>query len=339
MQKIRNILIPAGVLAALAVIIAGYYLFNRMPSNPEGTVGNTAGNLNNNGLFCEYNEKIYFSNAYDNNALYVMNNDFSKVKKLSDAQVSFLNAGGKNLYYYQYGSGGNAGLGYVRSVKGLFRSNLSGKRTECLCDDAMTKAQLVGDYVYFENYQENSKMSLHKVKIDESEEIVVSPDWINPASVLNGVIYYNGTGTNHFLYALDTRTDLSTTVYEGDVWYPIADNGYVYYLNVADNYKLCRYSLSDSSVETLTEDRVDLFNLSGDMIYYSRNSITEPALMRMRIDGSNPEKVADGVYENLNIAGGTLFYNEYDKPIPVYTQNVTGPVQQFTFDTAAQAVK
>ena len=34
-----------------------------IPMNPEGTVGNTAGNLNNGGLFCEYDGKVYFSNV------------------------------------------------------------------------------------------------------------------------------------------------------------------------------------------------------------------------------------------------------------------------------------
>ena len=51
--------------------------------NPPGTVGNTAGNLYNSGLFCEYDGTVYFSNAADNGALYSMNVDETEVKKLN----------------------------------------------------------------------------------------------------------------------------------------------------------------------------------------------------------------------------------------------------------------
>ena len=38
------------LIAGLAVF---KYLTNKVPQNPAGTVGNTVGNLYNNGLFCE----------------------------------------------------------------------------------------------------------------------------------------------------------------------------------------------------------------------------------------------------------------------------------------------
>lgn len=50
------------LIASVAVI---QYLSGRVPQNPPGTVGNTAGNLYNNGLFCENDGFVYFANAYD----------------------------------------------------------------------------------------------------------------------------------------------------------------------------------------------------------------------------------------------------------------------------------
>ena len=37
-----------------------------VPDNPAGTVGNTGGNLNNEGLFCQDGNTVYFSNPLDN---------------------------------------------------------------------------------------------------------------------------------------------------------------------------------------------------------------------------------------------------------------------------------
>lgn len=42
------------------------------PRQSPETVGNTAGNLNNSGYFCEYDGTVYFANAYDSNTLYSM---------------------------------------------------------------------------------------------------------------------------------------------------------------------------------------------------------------------------------------------------------------------------
>ena len=62
-KKALLILIPF----ILFVIIIGAFAIvgDRIPDNPPETVGNTAGNLNNSGYFCEYDGKVYFANVYD----------------------------------------------------------------------------------------------------------------------------------------------------------------------------------------------------------------------------------------------------------------------------------
>ena len=74
-KLVRNLLLGAGAILILAVFVIYNIVTNRIPMNPEGTVGNTAGNLNNRGLFCEYDGLVYFSNAYDRGALYSMTPD------------------------------------------------------------------------------------------------------------------------------------------------------------------------------------------------------------------------------------------------------------------------
>lgn len=69
-KKALLILIPF----LLFVIIIGAFAIvgDRIPDNPPETVGNTAGNLNNSGYFCEYDGKVYFANVYDSDTLYSM---------------------------------------------------------------------------------------------------------------------------------------------------------------------------------------------------------------------------------------------------------------------------
>ncbi len=70
--KTKNILIISITFVILAAIFVIMILGNRIPMNEDSAVGNTPGNLNNGGYFCEADGVVYFANAYDNYALYSM---------------------------------------------------------------------------------------------------------------------------------------------------------------------------------------------------------------------------------------------------------------------------
>ncbi len=339
----KNTIIICSVLCIVVLCFVLIALFvGKIPMNDENTVGNTAGNLNNGGLFCESDGVVYFSNAYDNNSLYSMNPDESDIKKLGVNSVSYINAGGDYLYYYME-SGTNAGnsgtgLGYMGRTAGIYRSNKNGKHTSCLDRTYSNIAQLCGNYIYYQAYNTKTGSKLNKVKIDKSEKAVTIADYIiNPASYYNGNIYFNGTEDDHYLRTLNISNDSISTVWEGNIWNPVYMDNYVYYMDLDSNYHLCRYSLSDNVVEALTKDRVDFFNVYDYYIYYQTNSETEPALKRMYIDGSNPETVAEGVFENINITSEYVYFNEYDIPTPVYRTATFGNVSVGTFDAANAA--
>lgn len=187
-------------------------LAEKVPPNDISVTGNTAGNLNNGGLYAESNGKVYFSNAYDNGCLYSMNSDETEIKKLSTNQVNSINVGGNFLYYYMDSSGGGTGLGYVVRTYGVYRSKLNGNDSKCLDRNAAVTMQLVGDYIYYQRYNNKDFTKFYKVKTDKTENELVSDMIINPAACYNGVIYFNGTEENHYLYSLDTRTGLISTV-------------------------------------------------------------------------------------------------------------------------------
>lgn len=333
------------VLAALAVILFLVFMViipaisNRVPSNDISTTGNTAGNLNNKGLYCELDGRVFFSNAYDNGCMYSMNADETDFKKIVPSKVTSINAAGNYVYYFMDSSSGGSGFGYVLRTYGIYRSKLNGKNTVCLLRDGCVTMQLAGDYLYYQRYNNKDFTKFYKIKTDKSENTLVSDMIINPAACHNGVIYFNGSEKDHYLYALDTRDDTVSTVYEGNLWYPVYKDDYIYYMDVSSNYRLCRYSLLNNVVEVLTPDRVDTFNVGGSYIYYQKNDSAAPALMRMRLDGSEPEIVAEGNFENINITSQYVYFNEFNADTPVYHTPAEGPVYVSVFTAAEQAVK
>lgn len=319
-KKKQNIYVILVIIAVFLLLFIASFFTGRIRMNPAGTIGNSAGNLNNDGLFCEYEGIVYFSNPTDFGCLYSMQPDESNIKKLSDLNVRNLLAGGKYLYYYQLGDTGDAGLGSVISMKSFNRCNLKGKDVTGLTRDTVITAQLVDNYLYM-LVSEDDGPSFYKLKIDKSDKVVLANAQINPACAVNGTIYYNGTKTNHYLYGLDTATDSTYEVWKGNLWYPIVEGDYVYYLDVAENYRLCRYSTSRNMVEVLTNDRVDCFNVGSGYIYYQKNGDT-PQLKCMRTDGSNVMVIAEGIYNHINMTSQYVYFQEYGNDMSLFHSNI-----------------
>lgn len=338
MQK-KNTFVPFTIILVIIVLFGVAVFFSNYTAKiPVDTVGNTAGNLNNSGLFCEYDEKVYFSNAYDNGTLYSMNVDETNIKKLSNAKIQYINAGGKYLVYYQSGSGAaeQSGMSNLGVTTGVFRSNLRGKRTVTLSHELSGTVLLAGNSVYYSHYDNETALSLRKIGLNKKNDQLISGNWLNPASCQNGLIYFNGTVRDHNLYTLNTKNDSTSSLLEGNIWYPQAVGDYVYYMNADDNYKIYRYSLFDGSVASLTEERVDFFNVYDTMIYYQTNS-TEPALKRMNIDGTGQEIVQNGIFKDLNITSQNVYFTDFASEVPVYHTPTFGPVNVTTFDAARAA--
>ncbi len=242
-----------------------------------------------------------------------------------------INAGGNFLYYYQIGSGSGTGLGYVIPSVGVYRCKRDGSSAVCLKRDPAGIITLINNDLYYQHYTNETGTWLDRMAIDKASEETVFTNMVSPASVVNGVIYYANPDDYHYLYAYDTRTGSNSLFWQHRVWNPIFHGDYVYFMDLETNYELHRYNPYSGEEEVLTTDRIDTYNVYGDMIYYQKNSPTEPALMRMQTDGSGLEKVADGNFENINITSNYVYFNEYDKPTPMYHQPTYGGVSVSQF--------
>lgn len=326
------IFVIAGILVLLGVLSSRS---NKIKFSETISAGNTPGNMNNGGYFCEAGGKVYFSNPYDNGTLYCMNPDETEAEKLLAVKAQYLCADENYLYYYQLSSSGQSGLGYVISTYGIYRTTFDMKKKARLTDDVVFDMQLLKNYVYYSTVADDTTQ-FRKVKIDASENKLLDFQPTNPACAANGVIYYNGTESNHYLYQLNPDTNASSVVWQGNIWDPVYDNGYIYYMDVENNYRLCRYSLAAGEVEILTHDRIDCYNVGGGYIYYQSNSSSLPALKKMNVDGSGVEIVSEGNYTDINMTSRYVYFRLFGTESPVYRVPL-GSVSVSTFDAARTA--
>lgn len=316
-QNKKVILFSIIALICILIILVVTKFLGRVTMNPEGTIGNTAGNLNNGGLFCEYDGYVYFANTADNNCLYRMRPDETEMEKLLDVEPGNILAGGDYIYYFQYEVSGEMGLGNIRSGHNFHRADLDGKHIVTLTKDVVVTGQLVDNYLYLLVAGEEHP-TFRKMKIDKSDNKDLAKYAVNPACAKDGIIYYNGTQSDHYLYSLNTANDSVTELWGGNVWYPLLDGDYIYYLDVENDYRLCRYLLGGKSLEVLTNERVECFNVGNGYVYYQTSSKQAPALKMMSTDGSSTATIAEGNFTKINMTSKYVYFQEYGEEDVTY---------------------
>ncbi len=336
-KNIKLIIMLVIVGAAIIISVVMNFRGHKVPANPPSTIGNTAGNLNNGGLFCESNGTVYFSNPYDNGCIYSMKPDESKIQKVNTSNSKYICAAGDFLYYYMDTSNGGTGLGYVIKTFGLYRSKTNGKNNVCLDKAGVTAMQLIGNQIVYQRYNNKEYTKLYSINTDKSDKKLLSDEIINPASAENGQIYFGGQGKDHYLYMLNPQTGQVSTLYSGNVWNPILKDGYVYYMDTDNNLRLCRLNLSGGNVEVLTNDSVDSFNV-GDMYVYYQKVNDGYALKRVTLDGSSSEVVSEGIYNSINLTSQYAYFKMYGDDTTIYHTSVSGPVNVEPFALAMMAV-
>lgn len=332
MQKKLAIII-ALILVIFGCSLTAIKLMQRVPDNDPYTVGNTAGNLNNEGLFCEDNGIIYFVNVSDNNYLYSMNSDGSDVKCVYANPVSYINSAGDYLYFYQETDNkGGVFESYVRS-NGIYRLKKNTNQSPKCLDRTLAKELiLTGSDLYYEHYSTTDGLTLYNVGIGGGGRHEVVPTDINPVCIYQGNIFFSDTDNNFFFSCLRTDSGAINTVIADMKTFNLQyDNDHFYYLNVSDDYKLYRYDIGSDHVTKLTNRRVDTFNVLNDVVYYQQNGTDDAALIRMDGDGSNPTVVANGNYKNISMTENYTFFRPFDEDeddIYYYTRNVGNPSPQ-----------
>ena len=325
-------------LIAIALVVTGIVVVSnivmRVEPLPEDTIGNSAGNLYNGGYFDEDEGVVYFSNPLDHYSMYTMNPDETDVKKIIDNNTGLINAAGKYVFYYQ-GTMNAANLGFLGHNTGVYRSNKNGKNIVTLARDPANSVKLVGNFVYYENFDNKEGLQISRVGIDKKNKEIISNKVFDCSEFQDGRFYYAGVNEDHFLRTFDINSRSVGVLFEGNISCPVISGGNIYYINNLDNYRLYTRSLSgDPSTErALTDERVDCFNIANDsLIYYQANDPSNPALMRMTMDGSFKTVVMEGNYTNINVTSQYVYFSLWsnNNTVALFHQNLnTGAVEQW----------
>lgn len=326
MKNIKRFFIPA----AIVLVIAGYFIFyffsTRTHWNDTFVNGNTAGNLYNNGIFCEYNGTVYFSNPADHHYLYSMNTDGSGVKKLYEDIASFINADDHYVYYVRNNINKDTKFAFLLfNTNSLCRYDLKSKKVKVLDTAPSIYASLIGNYLYYIHYDTETASTLYRIKIDGSDMEQVDKNPYFTCSANGQYLYYNGIAKDHNIYQMDTDSGISQTICQGNYWMPSADNENIYFLDCLNNYSLVKLSRSQSEPVPVVNDRIECYNVYGNTIYFQKNNLNgDAAFCSVSTDGSNYRVILEGNYTNINVTSQYVYFSEAGDEDTVYQMPLGG---------------
>ena len=277
-----------------------------------GTTGNTAGNLYNGGLFCENDGVIYFSNPYDDNALYKMDADGENYEKVCDDDTSYICVAGDKIFYKKFNGVNNKDKLFSRIMYGIVSMNKAASESEIIHNGKIDCMTLCGDYIYYRYYDDETLFSFRKVKVDGSEDVKISDEDYAPVAVYKNEVYFCNEGAdNRNIMALNTENDTIRTVLDGNFYMPDFAKGCIYYIDIANKSVLTKMDLSTGEKIVLSQDKVINYNMSekyGVIFYQVENSKDDHKLRRMRLDGSDQTDIMIGDYSKINITQNYTYF-------------------------------
>ena len=314
----KFILIFSIILLLAAGGLTLFIINKQIPMDPLNH-GNTPGNLQNSGLFFEMDGKVFFSNANDHDCLYSMNVDESSPKRLTTMGAKYINGADGYLYFYMDSTNRSdkvTGLGAASNQYGLYRCRANGEKLTCLHRDFCGEVQLCGEYVYYQVKTDGG--SLCKIRCDKKDLTKVADEMVSPVCYDNGVIYYTGVSKDHDIHMMYTSTDTGRTVINGFYFYPVVQDGYLYYLNGESNYSIWRTNLTTGAQELVTSDRVDCFAVDREHIYYAYSNAQTPELRRCDLNGSNKITLYSGIVNSINLTSRYVYFKVYGNDNQLY---------------------
>lgn len=309
--KIRILGVAAALLlAALCIYLAKSSQF---VYNDEHADGNTAGNLMNQGLFCQYDGKIYFSNLNDDGALYVMDADLSNFKKLSNDKVSYLNVAGNHIIYSKENYEKKEASSLLEpSAMGIYRCTLDGNDMTALDTAAKGMVHQYGNQIYYQTYTDENVFRFYTMDIKGENKRMLLEEAIVPGSIVNNTLYYAGTVNDSNIHTLSLSSETEQVLLEGRYYNITANNGYLYMMDVANNYSILRTDLDGKNKETLVSSRTCTFNISADngYLYYQVDDAKNNGIYCMNLSTGKAELLLGGNYSNLSITEDYLFFTD-----------------------------
>ena len=282
------------------------------------TAGNTISNLMSMGWVAGQGDWVYFRNTSDNNALYKTRSDGSRIAKIGDDKVSYLNVIGDWIYYCCENEGNT-----------IYKIRTDGSERTKICDSAPCyNVIVIGDWIYY--LVDGNESGIYRVHTDGSEKARLCSDDIQSFGVFGDQVYYVSKGSGGKVRKMLTDgSDNTPFVDQGVISFVVAGD-WIYYNKMDEGGTLYKSRL-DGTEEALLDSSAKCVNLNivDDWIYYTvRLKEKRNSFAKLRTDGTGREILSEVSGDCINIIGNWMYYINGDDNGMLYRMRLDGSENQ-----------
>lgn len=299
-----------------ALLLAGYgvyrYFDSKVIMNDGRVSGNTAGNLYGGGYFCQYGDKVYFSNPSDGGAIYVMDKNEGNLKKIINDKAYYINTDGNYIYYCRDSYSQESTLGFLKvNQNSLCRCKMDGSDMVILDEALSTNAVLCGNTIYYNHYDTKNATTLYSIGIDGSDQTMIEKSTANPCGIYNGAVYYAGVLNDHYLHKI--QGNRIVTALAVPVWMPVLTGGNtVYSLDLDNGNRVCKIDMSNGTKTLVTPLKASSYNVQGNYVIYQTYGAEQDGLYIYDMSTDRNTIVVAGQYKDINVTDRYFYFKDYN---------------------------
>lgn len=288
LSKKKIIAIIIAVILIVSIVITIFAIFGKKNINGE------LGNLSNMGLAASGDDAVFY-NKYEDGIV--------KVKGFEEFQITNetaygINVIGDDIYFLSVGDTSNIAIKKVKT-------NGNELKTIKTVKTSISKIYVVDNYIYYATNELQNGIA--KMKLDGTEERVITASDIADFEVIDGKIYFsNKMG---IMYKMNTdgaelqKIELNNNISN----FQIKDN-YIYYFN-EDNKNLCRVKDDGTDASVVSEYvNSSTFNITKNKIYFFDKEAKKIA--SVNLNGGNYQEIVSVSTNNtkINVIDDTIYY-------------------------------
>ncbi len=293
------------------------------PKNGDSKISNSSGNIVNDGMAVEDNDYIYYINRVGDvygaapDYLYKIRKNDPPRKDLCD--LSYNTQLIPNRVW-------NLNLVddwiYYSNWKDAFHHSINkvkkdGTEDTCIANEAVGNMFVEGNWIYYVKRTNSHSIDLnniYKISLDGSCRIRLNSSATEDMTVSNGWIYYTNISDGYKIYKMRLDGSENTKVCDDETLFMSVCGDTVFYSNKSDSDKLYKVNGDGSGKSKLSNDKATFINASNDYVYYVNYSDNEN-LYKIPVGGGRSEKITNEYGTNITILDDKIFFNGmfYDK--------------------------
>ncbi len=207
----------------------------------------------------------------------------------------------------------------------IYKIRTDGSGRTKINDDNSRYLNVVGDWIYYSNYEleglaaaefvdPNRNYNIYKIRTDGNERTQINDDNSLGLKVIDGWIYYRNFSDDGKLYKIRTDGSDRTKLTDDVVLFINIEDDWIYYINESDSHKIYKIDIDGTNRKCILDEAPTCYylNVVDDWFYFTVMMYGE-RIHKLRVDGSEGREVSNGRHAHyLNTDGNRIYFINLD---------------------------